>query len=184
MAGSRSKTKGNTAERALCKIFEGVFGGSFQRVFTSGAFTGGKNAYRRNILSDTQVRASKGDIITPDHLPGLVLESKHYKDFPYHNLITPGAIPLLDKWIDQTLDAVDPGDFWMLAFKADRREWSAAFPAGLRDQFELTNFCTYTAADGRCYIVTHLKTFIAANKVIIERLSNPLLQSIASLTEN
>jgi hypothetical protein len=170
--GNRSKNKGNAGERELCRLFEGVFGGSFQRVFTSGAFTGGKNAYRRDILSDTQLKASKGDIITPDNLPFLVLESKFYAEFPYHQFITPTPIKLLDTWIDQTLDAVDKGDFWMLAFRANRREWAACFDARLKDEFVLPNYIVYTAASGVQYVVTNLVQFITDNKAPIEILSS------------
>ncbi len=170
--GNKSKTKGSNAERELCRLFEGVFGGSFQRVFTSGAFTGGKNAYRRNILSATQIKASKGDIITPDHLPNLVLESKFYAEFVYHQFVSGEPIKLLDTWIGQTLDAVDPGDFWMLAFRANRRPWAACFDASLVDKFKLNTYITYTAESGSRYIVTNLQQFISDNKDVIEQLSN------------
>lgn len=169
--GNKSKNKGNAGERELCRLFEGVFGGSFQRVFTSGAFTGGKNAYRRGILSDTQLKASKGDIITPDHLPRLVLESKFYAEFPYHQFVTPEPIRLLDEWIGQTLDAVDEGDFWMLAFRANRKPWAAAFDAALKDRFVLKSYIAYTSKDGKDYIVTNLIQFITDNKEVIEVLS-------------
>ena len=169
--GNRSKNKGNAGERELCRLFEGVFGGSFQRVFTSGAFTGGKNAYRRGILSNTQLKASKGDIITPDHLPHLVLESKFYAEFAYHQFLSGEPIALLDGWIEQTLDAVDEGDLWMLAFRANRRPWAACFDASLKDKFALKGHIHYTSKDGKDYIVTNLEQFINDNKTIIEQLS-------------
>ena len=93
---SKSKTKGNAGENELCRIFAATFGGSFKRVFASGAFTGGKNAHRRQALSHSQLQSSKGDIHTPDHLPKLVIESKLYAEFPYHQFLTGEPIALLD----------------------------------------------------------------------------------------
>lgn len=167
---SKSKDKGAAAERELCKLLGGVFGGSFIRSANSGAFVGGKNAYRRETLSQTQALGAKADIVPPDFMPGLVVESKWYKDFPYHNLITPGPIPLLDGWIAQTLDAVDPGDFWMLCFRANRRSWVVCFDAEHVDQFVLNNRVVYTDAQGRKHIVTDLEAFVTENRDEILRM--------------
>lgn len=164
---SKSKLKGNAAERQLCKHLSNVFGGTFTRVPNSGAFTGGKNKVRRTVLSDTQKMLYRGDIVPPDFMPRLVVESKWYQEFPYHNLITPGPIPLLDDWIDQTLDAVDPGDFWMLCFRANRRAWSACFDADHAADFTYDNHLFYRSAKGGRFVVTDLEQFSIKNRDVI-----------------
>ena len=87
---AKSKIKGNAGERELCKLLSEIFLGSFVRVPNSGANVGGKNVHRRASLSTTQDRAFRGDIIPPDHLPKLIIESKSYKSFPFHQLLQPG----------------------------------------------------------------------------------------------
>jgi hypothetical protein len=166
--GSKSKTKGNGAERELCKIWEGVFGGSFVRVPNSGAATGGLNSFRRQYLSETQNRIFRGDIIPPDFMPRLVLESKCYAEFPFHALLTPGGIPLLDSWIKQTLDAVEPGDLWFVCFKISRRGWFIAAPQ--TDGWGVGNYCEYTGVHGK-FVVTDLATFLASNQDYIKEKS-------------
>lgn len=49
--GSKSKNKGNSYERDLGKFLAEVYGGSFIRSANSGAFVGGKNAFRRSTMS-------------------------------------------------------------------------------------------------------------------------------------
>ena len=63
---SKSSIKGKTAERQLAKLLAENFGGSWQRVKGSGAFTGGKNIVRASALSATQLLSSSNDIIPPD----------------------------------------------------------------------------------------------------------------------
>src|SRR6202008_1343546 len=151
-----------------CKIPGDIFGGSFIRVPNSGAFIGGKNAIRRDILSAGQVRSAKGDIIPPDFMPKLVLESKWYKEFRFHGLMKPGAVPLLDEWIEQTLTCVQDGDVPFVCFKINLRGWFVAAPCtvdGSHD-YEVGNHCVYANAYGK-FIVTELEPFFTMNKDLI-----------------
>src|SRR3954463_2287165 len=43
-----------------------------------------------------------------------------------HN--TANACPQLDAWIAQTLDCIDPGDTWFIAYKINRLGWFVAVP--------------------------------------------------------
>ena len=167
MSGRKSKDKGSAAERELCKLLGGIFNGPFIRSANSGAFVGGKNASRKANLSENQIRGVKADIVPPDFMPRLVVESKWYQEFAYHNLITPGAIPLLDEWIDQTLDAVDPGDFWMLCFRANRRSWSVCFDVEHAADFAFDNYLFYRNAKGARFVVTDLEQFAINNREVI-----------------
>jgi len=168
--GSKSKNKGNGAERELCALLSGFLGGSFTRVPNSGAMTGGKNAWRMGVLSETQGRIYKGDIIPPDHLPKLVLESKFYADFRFHQLMQPGPVPQLDTWIGQAKEAIVEGDFWMVCFKINLRGWYVALAQEFEQEFEFGNHCRYTGAHGR-FVVTDLKDFFSLNSDSVTRLS-------------
>lgn len=160
---SAAKAKGNGAERELSKFLASVFSGSFIRVPNSGAFIGGKNASRKEVLSEGQTRTMKGDIIPPDFMPKLVLESKFYADFQFHSLLTEGKVPQLDKWIEQTIECVEPGDLWFVAFKINRRGWYACFPEELAHNYALGNHAVYS--DGaKKFIVTELTNFFTTNK--------------------
>lgn len=164
---SKSKNKGSGAERELCKILAETYGGSFIRVPNSGAFIGGKNAHRRDVMSTNQVRGAKGDIVPPDHMPKLVLESKFYADFPFHSLMTDGKVPQLDAWIEQTLDCVEEGDIWFVAFKINRRGWFVCLPQERAATYTFGNHACYTDAKGKSFVVSDLQKFFKDNKDVV-----------------
>lgn len=165
-----SKAKGNTGERELAAHLKNIFDGSFIRVPSSGAYTGGKNAYRKEYLSDGQIRSSKGDIIPPDFMPKLVLEVKFYKEFAYHQLFMPGGCSQLDKWIGQNIDAVDDGDVWFVVFKINRRGWSIAIPKHIADQCVFSaSHCFYKSEHGD-FVVTEAISYFEENKETLLRL--------------
>jgi hypothetical protein len=166
-----SKAKGNAGELELCKKLKVIFDGSFIRVPNSGAFTGGKNSFRKEELSDTQIRNSKGDIIPPDFMPKLVLEAKWYKDFLFHQLIIPGGCPQLDEWIKQSLDAVDDGDVWYVVFKINRRGWFIAVPSESSHHYVFEgSHAIYTGQHGSFH-VTEAMGFFENNREIILQLT-------------
>jgi hypothetical protein len=167
---SKAKAKGNSGERELCKILAEIFEGSFIRVPGSGAYIGGINAVRREYLSEGQVRHAKGDIQPPDFMPKLVLECKFYADFPFHALMTPGSIPQLDTWIEQTLDCVETGDVWYVAFKINRRGFFAAVPFEGSEKYTFGNHAVYTGKHGK-FIVTELTEFFTNNKDAVLQLT-------------
>lgn len=168
---SKSKTKGNGAERELCQMLKTIFDGPFIRVPNSGAYIGGSNAHRKGNMSANQTRAAKGDVQPPDFMPKLVLESKFYADFPFHSLLTPGKVLQLDTWIEQTLDCVEPGDVWFVAFKINRRGWFTCFPHEMASNYVIGNHVVYNDG-GKTFVVTELKTFFTDNKDAILRLTS------------
>jgi hypothetical protein len=162
----KSKSKGNGAERELSKFLSATFGGNFMRVPNSGAYVGGKNSFRKATMSETQMSLTKGDIIPPDFMPKLVLESKFYADFPFHALLTDGAVPQLDKWIEQTIECVEAGDVWFVAFKINRRGWFTCFPQATAFNYKIGNHCVYN--DGTTsFVVTGLNKFFTDNSAAI-----------------
>lgn len=172
MSGAASKNKGKSGERELCKILAETFGGSFIRVPNSGAYVGGQNAKRKEILSEGQVKLAKGDILTPDFMPKFVLESKFYKDFPFHALVSNTNIPTLNDWITQCKDCIDPEDFWLVCFKINRKGWFAVFGYDYYIEFELKNHSIYKDSNEDRFVITDLSSFLVLNKEKILKLSS------------
>jgi hypothetical protein len=167
---SKQKAKGNGAERELSKFLSATFGGNFMRVPNSGAYVGGKNAFRKASMSENQMSLTKGDIIPPDFMPKLVLESKFYADFPFHSLLTDGKVPQLDKWIEQTIDCVEADDVWFVAFKINRKGWFTCFSADMAPKYTLGNHSVYN--DGtKTFVVTDLMKFFTDNKTVVLELT-------------
>ena len=119
---SKSKTKGKSWERDVCLFLSELYNQSFIRVPGSGAFIGGSNQFRKETLSDEQIKLSRGDIIPPEHYPYFLAECKNYADFPFHQLILRNDIALLNSWIDQVEhDVTSEKDVWLLFVKVTRK---------------------------------------------------------------
>lgn len=168
--GANSRVKGKNGERELCRLLTGIFSGSFVRVPNSGAAVGGKNIVRRGTLSKLQERSFRGDIIPPDHLPHLVIESKSYAGFRFHQLLRPGPCPLLDDWIAQTMQVIDDGDQWFVAFKVTRVGWYVAVPES--EEYQFGNYAVYQGKKGR-FRITELLTFFQTNRNLIGQKAAP-----------
>lgn len=158
MSGSSSKNKGKSGERDVCKTLGEIFNGTFIRVPNSGAYVGGQNASRKQILHDNQIWLAKGDVIPPPFMKKFVVECKFYKDFAFHSLVREN-VPALDGWIQQTIDCVDPGDFWFLCIKINRRGSFVVFDVEHKDHFVLGNYTKY-----KTFIFTDMDTFFKTNR--------------------
>ena len=117
---SPSKSKGNSWERQVAKYLTELYGEPFIRVPNSGAYIGGANTKRKQILHEGQIRSFKGDIIPGQSFPKFNCECKNYGDFPFHQLFS-GSCKQLDGWIDQLMDVADEGDFNILFMKFNRK---------------------------------------------------------------
>ena len=84
---SKSKSKGKSWERDVCVFLSKLYNDSFIRVPNSGAYTGGKNEFRKEYLTDEQIKLSRGDIIPPSSFCNFVVEAKNYAEFPFHQLV-------------------------------------------------------------------------------------------------
>lgn len=167
---AKSKRKGKSGEREVCKIFENAFGGSWIRVPGSGAFVGGKNAKRKEVLSNGQIKNAKADIVPPDEFD-IVIESKSYGDFPWHQLIQQKSILQLENWLQEIYDCIDDGDFWLLCVKIDRKGWFVLFDPSVAS-FKYTNHSTYfSEAQDTTYVITAtLQDFLDNNNKAIREL--------------
>ena len=135
---SKSKNKGKGFEREVCKILSEIYQDNFERAPHSGAFVGGINAARKSTLTENQIKAFKGDIIPPDNWNYFNCECKNYADFPFHQLLQEKPIPILEQWLEQTLDAHDENDLDILFMKFNRKGIYIAFPSIL-DRFLFTS---------------------------------------------
>ena len=149
---NKSKNKGSNFEREVASFLSEKYNESFTRVPYSGSFIGGKNSFRKNTLTEGQTRSFKGDIIPPDDWIYFNCECKFYESFAFHSLYTKN--PLLEKWIDQMLDAADPDDMNIVIFKINYQGRFIVFDS---DEPFLTysgnkttynyNGCTYNICD-------------------------------------
>lgn len=117
---SKQKIKGSGFERIVAKELTQRYGENFTRTIGSGAFTGGKNMFRKETLTENQIRHHKGDVTPPDSFFKMNMECKSYKDFPFHLLFT-GKCAILDSWLDQTLEAADEGDINIVVIKINNK---------------------------------------------------------------
>lgn len=170
--GAKSKRRGSAGERELCKLLSSILSGSFVRVPNSGAAVGGTNVKRRQVLSKTQDRTFRGDIIPPDHLPRLVVESKSYTTFSFHALLQPGPYPLLDEWIGQTLEVIDPGDLWFVAIKVRFLGWYIVVAEIHCTDYQFCNYGVYLGRYGQ-FRITDLRSFLENNRERVLQQAGP-----------
>ena len=133
---SKSKTKGKRWERDVCNFLTELYNDSFIRVPNSGAYVGGKNEYRREHLTEEQIKLSRGDIIPPVKFPYFLAECKNYADFPFHQLLAKNSISQLDNWIEQVEhDVTTVDDLWLLFIKITRKGTYVLFNTNLYDPY-------------------------------------------------
>ena len=125
---SPQKAKGNAWERRVADHLTVTYGERFIRVPHSGAYIGGSNASRKEVLHEGQIRSFKGDIIPGQSFPKFNAECKSYKDFPFHQLFQ-GSCKQLEEWIEQTMDVADQGDFNIVFMKFNRKGMFVAVQA-------------------------------------------------------
>ena len=65
---SPQKAKGSGFEREIAKYLSELYGESFIRAPGSGAYVGGKNQSRTQVLHEGQIRSFKGDIVPATNL--------------------------------------------------------------------------------------------------------------------
>ena len=161
MSGTKSKNKGKGFEREVCNILSEIYQDNFERVPYSGAFVGGVNATRKSTLTENQIKAFKGDVIPPDTWKYFNCECKNYADFPFHHLLQEKPIPILEQWLQQTLDAHDGHDLDLLFMKFNRKGIYLTFPNFLVDRFKLESYINYTSKNYGTWTITFWQDFQA-----------------------
>jgi len=167
---SPSKNKGNSFERTIAQFLTELYGETFIRAPGSGAYVGGTNTKRKQFLHEGQIRSFKGDIIPGQSFPKLNAECKSYKDFPFHQLFY-GSVKILDLWIQQCIDASDPGDFNIIFMKFNRKGTYVAVEAqpNHTDLLFTRHFNYGSGLNGHWYIMD-LELFFELNADKVSRL--------------
>ena len=133
----KSKQKGKSWERDVCLFLSDLYNESFIRVPGSGAFIGGTNQFRKDYLSEEQIKLSRGDIIPPVKYPFFLAECKNYAEFPFHQLISKHKVSLLDSWIEQVEhDVTSENDVWLLFIKITRKGTYILYPIRKLDDLQ------------------------------------------------
>lgn len=164
---SPSKTKGNSFERRVADFLTNMYGEKFIRAPGSGAYVGGKNTHRKELLHEGQIRNFKGDIVPGQSFQKLNAECKSYKDFPFHQLYS-GEIKILEAWLDQLMDVADPGDYSILFMKFNRKGEFIATPRTVTNVAQLQNISYYNSTKHGCWIIQEFNLFWENNKEIFK----------------
>lgn len=159
---AKSKNKGKTFEREICKFLSELYDDSFIRVPDSGAYVGGANSFRKTNLSEGQIKSSKGDIIPPDGWDLFNAECKNYAEFPFHQLLSQGPIPQLEAWLEQTTEASNTGDCSILFMKFNRKGKYIAFE--ISNDFQTYRHVDYKDKTGNVWRITNHDDFFTLNK--------------------
>ena len=103
--GSKSKNYGKGFEYEIRDVLREATGiQSFERVPTSGAWIGGKNAYKAQTGRDDVTEIMAGDIICPQGWRWTV-ECKNHENVPFHQLFLGEGSKTVDSFLAQIYDA-------------------------------------------------------------------------------
>lgn len=162
---SPQKQKGSGFEREIAKYLSEKYNESFIRAPGSGAYVGGKNQVRKEILHEGQIRSFKGDVVPGQSFTKMNIECKFYADFPFHLLLT-GDCKVLDGWLDQLLDVADLGDCNILFMKFNRKGRYVCVQSSLT--WVTDNFTYYTSKKYGDWIIAEFDSFFTHNTQLLK----------------
>jgi hypothetical protein len=165
---SPQKQKGSSFEREVATFLSELYNESFIRAPGSGAYVGGKNQVRTQILHEGQIRSFKGDIVPGQSFHKLNAECKSYADFPFHLVLT-GECKVLDSWIEQMMSVSEEGDLNVLFMKFNRKGKFVVVPSNLT--WVTDNFIYYTSSKHKDWIIIEFEHFFRLNKDLFKRYS-------------
>ena len=165
---SPQKQKGSGFEREIAKYLSELYGESFIRAPGSGAYIGGKNQSRTQILHEGQIRSFKGDIVPGHTFTKMNVECKFYADFPFHLLLS-GECKVIDAWLEQLMDVADPDDCNILFMKFNRKGRYVAVQSKLT--WVTDNFVYYTHPKLGDWIITEFDSFFFHNSKLLKAYS-------------
>ena len=167
---SPQKAKGSSWERDVAKFLTTLYGETFIRAPGSGAYVGGINAKRKEILHEGQVRAFKGDIGPGQSFPNFNAECKSYKTFPFHRLLFPDPLPILEEWISQLMDVADTNDFNILIMKFNHIGKYIAVES--KHNTKAKNYIDYWSnTTGSNWRLSNFEEFFTMNSELVKTLS-------------
>lgn len=165
---SPQKQKGSSFEREVAQFLSELYNESFIRAPGSGAYIGGKNQNRLQVLHEGQVRNFKGDIVPGQSFNKLNAECKSYADFPFHQVLA-GSCKVLDGWLDQMMSVAEEGDMSILFMKFNRKGRFVAVPSNMT--WVTDNFLYYTSSNHKDWIIIEFEHFFRLNKDLFARYS-------------
>ena len=165
---SPQKAKGSGFEREIAKYLSEKYSESFIRAPGSGAYVGGKNQIRKEVLHEGQIRSFKGDVVPGQSFKRMNIECKFYADFPFHLLLT-GDCKVIDAWIDQLMDVADPHDVNLLFMKFNRKGRYVAVQSKLT--WVSDNFVYYTSKKHGDWTIFEFDSFFALNTELLKTYS-------------
>ena len=165
---SPQKAKGSGFEREIAKYLSEKYGESFIRAPGSGAYIGGKNQSRTQILHEGQIRSFKGDIVPGQTFTKMNVECKFYADFPFHLLLS-GECKVIDGWLEQLMDVADPDDCNILFMKFNRKARYIAVQSKLT--WVTDNFLYYTSPKQGDWIIMEFDSFFLNNSTLLKAYS-------------
>jgi hypothetical protein len=162
---SPQKNKGSGFEREIAKYLSDTYGESFIRAPGSGAYVGGKNQSRTEVLHEGQIRSFKGDIVPGQSFSKMNVECKFYADFPFHLLLT-GECKVIDAWISQLMDVADPDDVNILFMKFNRKGRYVCVQSKLT--WVSDNFLYYTSVKHGDWMIFEFDLFFKLNTPVLK----------------
>lgn len=162
---SPQKQKGSSWERDVARYLSEIYNESFIRAPGSGAYVGGQNKARTQILHEGQIRSFKGDIVPGQSFPKFNAECKSYADFPFHLVLT-GHCKVLDAWLDQMMDVSEPDDMNILFMKFNRK---GSFVCVQTNKTWVTDqFLYYTSVKHKDWLIIEFEHFFKLNKDLLK----------------
>ncbi len=165
---SPQKAKGSGFEREIAKYLSEKYSESFIRAPGSGAYVGGKNQIRKEVLHEGQIRSFKGDVVPGQSFKRMNIECKFYADFPFHLLLT-GDCKVIDAWIDQLMDVADEDDVNLLFMKFNRKGRYVCVQSKLT--WVSDNFVYYTSKKHGDWTIFEFDSFFALNTELLKTYS-------------
>ena len=165
---SPQKAKGSGFEREVAKFLSDLYGESFIRAPGSGAYIGGKNQSRTQVLHEGQIRSFKGDIVPGESFSKMNVECKFYADFPFHLLLT-GECKIIDAWLGQLLDVEESGDLNLLIMKFNRKGKYIAIQPKLT--WIIDNYIFYANEKYGDWLITEFSSFFKNNAELVKQYS-------------
>jgi hypothetical protein len=168
---SPQKAKGSGFEREIAKYLSEKYNESFIRAPGSGAYVGGKNQTRKEVLHEGQIRSFKGDVVPGQSFKKMNIECKFYADFPFHLLLT-GECKVIDGWLDQLMDVADPNDINILFMKFNRKGRYLAVQSKLT--WISDNFLYYTSKKQGDWMIFEFDSFFQYNTELLKTYSSTI----------